>query len=122
MRHLGDKVHCEVRVCVPADDARIPETAIVERARKVTGVHLGIDVDGRRAAGVGIHTSGGVLLLDSQGCVRFCGGITRGRGHEGDNLGAAAIRSIVAGDDAVAKSQVYGCQIRKIDRNGNSDD
>lgn len=76
----------------------------------IPGVRAEIDPHGQAAVQFGSTTSGQVLLYDSTGQLRFQGGITQGRGHEGDNAGKLTIMSIVRGDrTSVDHSPVYGC-------------
>ena len=46
---------------------------------------------------MGATTSGHVLLYDAGGVLRFAGGITDGRGHEGDNAGLDAALALLRG-------------------------
>ena len=51
-----------------------------------------------------------VLLFDPEGALRFRGGVTSGRGHEGNNDGAAALESALRGrPGARAWARVFGC-------------
>ena len=53
------------------------------------------DPDGLLAASLGNLTSGGVVLYDASGRLRYQGGITGARGHEGDNAGELAVINIL---------------------------
>jgi hypothetical protein len=58
----------------------------------------------------GITTSGQTLLYDAAGKLVFSGGITRFRGHEGDNLGRTAISEFLQGNPLpTAQTPVFGC-------------
>jgi hypothetical protein len=71
------------------------------------------DPDGRLAASLGSLTSGQVLLYAADGTLRYQGGITVSRGHEGDNVGEEAVIEILRGSHASHKSMpVFGCPIR----------
>ena len=64
----------------------------------------------------GARTSGDTLLFDAGGRLRFHGGITGSRGHEGDNLGRAAVLAILRGDSpAPSSSPVFGCPLEDGD-------
>jgi hypothetical protein len=77
---------------------------------KIPGVRAVIDYKGVAAARYGSKTSGDVLLYDSSGKLRFHGGITGARGHEGDNAGESAVISLVLwGSSNVDNSPVFGC-------------
>ena len=47
-----------------------------------------VDVNGKVAEAMGVKTSGQVLLYDAKGELRYAGGLTSGRGHEGCDLGS----------------------------------
>ena len=77
------------------------------------------DDGGREARRFGATTSGMVLLYDARGALRFAGGITGSRGHEGDNYGLDALRTALAPiapgtpphTNTIARSRVFGCAI-----------
>ena len=96
------------------------KTDLRTRAAEIPGVHVLDDEDGREAALFGASTSGQALLYDVTGRLRFVGGITIARGHEGDSLGQALIAAAVAdphpAPDPSAPAQVgstavYGCAL-----------
>lgn len=68
----------------------------------------------------GVATSGHCLVYDSAGALRFSGGVTTGRGHEGPNQSHAWIASILQGKaldsachaNGVAEYPVFGCRIQ----------
>jgi hypothetical protein len=71
------------------------------------------DADGRLAAGLGCSTSGSVVLYDTQGRLRYHGGITMARGHEGDNAGERGVIEILQGLRASQVSMpVFGCPLQ----------
>ena len=58
----------------------------------------------------GVATSGQVLLYDDGGRLQFAGGITPGRGHQGDNAGLDSLRAILARrGPGNSTTPVYGC-------------
>lgn len=72
------------------------------------------DPDGRLAASLGAFTSGHVVLYDVNGRLRYQGGITASRGHEGDNLGELAVIEVLRGRPGGPKSlPVFGCAIQQ---------
>lgn len=74
------------------------------------------DPGGRLAASLGSLTSGGVVLYDADGKLRYQGGITSSRGHEGDNAGERAIIEILQGHrDSHRSMPVFGCPIQRPD-------
>ncbi|HYE60742.1 MAG TPA: hypothetical protein VD997_01995 [Phycisphaerales bacterium] len=88
------------------------DSALHEAARKIPGATLGEDRDGRIAASLGVSTSGTVLVLSSAGQVLFVGGITSGRGHQGDNAGADAVEAALRSQAPfVNPMPAYGCSL-----------
>lgn len=90
------------------------------RAAAIPGVRLIEDPEGREARRFGAFTSGQALLYDAAGQLTFAGGITPGRGHEGDNAGRDAIVASVErrGTPVAPRSNtqpyetpVYGCAL-----------
>jgi hypothetical protein len=82
-------------------------------AAGIPGVQVNEDVDGAEAARFGAATSGEVVLYGADGKLRFRGGITGVRGHEGDNLGLQKLMAAVASAPAgVGESKVYGCALQ----------
>lgn len=58
------------------------------------------------------YVSGQTMLYDPAGRLIFSGGITSGRGHQGDNAGAEAVIRRVNGDGQAPKSAaVFGCAL-----------
>lgn len=102
----------EVRLFVP-DDGSEPawaRTALWSRAAVIPGAHVDVDIGGREAARFDARTSGLVLAYAPDGRRLFAGGVTAGRGHEGDNAGHAALVAALRGDTA-ARADVYGCAL-----------
>ncbi|RYG36529.1 RedB [bacterium] len=85
---------------------------LANAVRRIPGVNLVGDTDGRWASRYGASTSGQVLLYSAGGKLVFSGGITPSRGHEGDSSGADAIVKYVQdGRSDLASAPVYGCAI-----------
>ncbi len=106
----------------PLGDARTDRIASDLRAiaAAIPGVRLVDDPGGVQTASLGAKTSGTVLFYDRTGRLRFNGGITPGRGHEGDSAGADALRALLreeAIDDVPAErtsssaTSVFGCEL-----------
>ena len=71
------------------------------------------DRNGELALALGCRTSGHVLLYAPDGTLRFCGGITSGRGHVGDNPASRALAAVLAGPPAVpVETAVFGCPLQ----------
>jgi hypothetical protein len=78
----------------------------------VPGVNALPDQDGAMARALGAATSGQVMLFDRDGLLKFSGGITASRGHDGDNLGHDAIVSLVkTGRSGISRTPVFGCSL-----------
>ena len=83
------------------------------QARAIPSVAVTIDQGGKDAAAFGATTSGQVAVYDSGGTMRFKGGITAGRGHEGDNPGYLAILALMRqGASPISATPVYGCSLQ----------
>jgi hypothetical protein len=80
-------------------------------AGAVAGARLVADPRATEAGRFGVVTSGHALLFDADGRLRFSGGITPARGHQGDSFGSAAILARLAGRPAPAEAPVFGCPI-----------
>jgi len=79
-------------------------------AAAIPGVRVMLDHDGADARRFGASTSGQALLYDISGRLRFNGGITDARGHEGDNAGRASLESLLLhGTAATGHTSVFGC-------------
>lgn len=77
-----------------------------------TGAKQLTDVDGRQARCFGAKTSGLVLLYDPEGRLTFRGGITAGRGHQGDNPGLSALLARLTGEESgYQQYAVFGCPL-----------
>jgi hypothetical protein len=85
-------------------------------ATSIPGATVLDDTNGVMAQKFGAETSGFVLLYDTRGELLFKGGITDGRGHEGDNAGEEAIVALATGkNSAIKQTQVFGCSL--LDKN-----
>lgn len=102
---------------VPAD---WHETTLWTEARRIPGAVCHVDPDGRRTTEFGVATSGHVLLFAPGGARVFSGGITSGRGHDGENPGGESLSRLLCGLESAFESRlaieqnsfaVYGCEI-----------
>ncbi len=93
-----------------------------DAAVAIPGVTVSIDADGKDAAAFGATTSGTVILIAETGKVLFNGGITDGRGHQGDNPGLLRILSLLHhAEPSVESAPVYGCRLNSTSyRGGNA--
>lgn len=88
------------------------QTPLAEQARSIPGVQVRCDHEAKLAERYGAHTSGHVLLYDSLNQLRFSGGITRSRGHEGDSPGSRSIEALLAGRTPEGSAaRVFGCPL-----------
>ena len=79
------------------------------------------DPGGEIAASLGCLTSGAVVLYDGAGKLRYQGGITGSRGHEGDNDGERTVLEILRGQHgSFSALPVFGCPIRSALSRGES--
>ena len=84
----------------------------LERANKLSDSKLVIDTEGREAQRFGAMTSGTVMWFDDVGRRLFAGGITAGRGHEGDNAGRKSIEDLLRGSTRLVVSMpALGCKL-----------
>lgn len=111
---VGTRVVTQVMFLLPKGrDMDWAETDLWRRVGEIDGVERRIDAGGALAARFGAHTSGQALLYDSAGQLRFAGGLTPTRGHQGDSVGRQAVLAL-AGGEAVpsAHARVFGCPLR----------
>ncbi|MFL5328550.1 MAG: hypothetical protein ACJ8C4_06510 [Gemmataceae bacterium] len=87
------------------------DSTLCQSVRRIPGARITFDSEGHEAKRFGVSTSGHALLYDVAGRLLFSGGITGGRGHEGDNAGRDAVIEWVDGHAALDSTPVYGCPI-----------
>lgn len=81
-------------------------------ARGIPDLDVATDTGGVEARRFGVKSSGQMLLYSRDGHLLFAGGITPGRGHEGDSAGADAIEQLVAQQPAArTTTPVFGCEL-----------
>jgi hypothetical protein len=104
----------------PADESEEwTATDLRTSAEAIPNVRVLIDEDERETKIFNAQTSGLTLLYDRHGNLRFDGGITASRGHEGDNAGSRAIFEIITEDIfRTPETAVYGCPLRTKDCSG----
>jgi hypothetical protein len=105
----------DVNVLVLADDAigdGWSRSDLWDAAAAIPGVNIFADEGGTEARHFGTATSGEAILYDAAGRLQFSGGITRSRGHEGENAGRSALESILRDGMALRSStSVFGCPL-----------
>lgn len=89
------------------------QTGLIERVRAIPGVEVRLDARGLEAKRFGATTSGHVACFGSDGRLLFSGGITPGRGHEGESAGAEAVMACLRGEPGggVKSTPVFGCEL-----------
>jgi hypothetical protein len=88
-------------------------TSLWKSASSIPGVTCVHDPNEELSARFKAGTSGQTFVYDGQGNLRFNGGITIARGHDGDSDGLDAITAIVNGrEPAVQQTPVFGCSLR----------
>ena len=81
-------------------------------AAAIPDVRVSFDEEGVEARRFGATTSGHVALFDELGRLKFHGGITGSRGHQGDNIGSRKVIDLLAGvTTEAAKFPVFGCSL-----------
>ncbi len=99
-------------------DAGFEDGTIAERAARIRGARVHVDIDGVEAARFGAHASGTTLLYSHDGTLLFRGGLTISRGHEGRSEAHDRIIGLVKADhrDAhgVAQTPVFGCETEDV--------
>lgn len=81
-----------------------------DTASHMAGVTVVMDEDGSEAEIFGASTSGHTVVYDRAGKLIFTGGITRARGHVGDNAGRERVLSLVQTGTADGNThEVFGC-------------
>ena len=92
------------------------ESSLWDQATRIDNVSVFADEGGVEAARFGAATSGQVLAYDAQGVLRFAGGITPSRAHEGDSTGRAQLLELLShwesgGPSNMHESEVFGCPL-----------
>jgi hypothetical protein len=87
-------------------------TALWDAAAAVPGFLVCADDDEREARRFAAATSGHAMLFAPDGKCLFSGGITRSRGHAGDNVGRTAVVSrLLDGSAETTRTPVFGCPL-----------
>jgi hypothetical protein len=87
------------------------KTDLWRSASLIPAVHPVVDREGREAQLFSVWTSGQTLLYGPDGKLKFNGGITGARGHEGDNAGETALLSLLRGGANLNQTPVFGCAL-----------
>lgn len=111
--------HCRASLSVDVlflRPASIPDgwedTDLWGAAARIPGVRVRWDDAGAMAKRYAAKTSGHAVLYDAEGRLRFQGGITVSRGHEGDSPGRTHITNLVNnGVEGSFATPAYGCAL-----------
>ncbi len=96
-----------------ASAEQIAESGLWRKAASIPGVSVFYDAGGRETDRFGGQASGQTMLYNREGALVFSGGITRTRGHQGENEGVDTLVRLVTGGegDKVLHTSVYGCDL-----------
>lgn len=85
------------------------KTSLWEKASRISSIKL-VMMDDEEISQFGVITSGQTLLYNPRGNLIFSGGITVGRGHEGESIGRQAIQNYLqTGNTDLHQTSVFGC-------------
>ena len=124
MARAQGNVDAHVLFVVPAGfSAEWAQSDLWRSAEEIPGVQPHLDFGGEAARRIQARTSGTVVIYDRAGQLRFHGGITASRGHDGDNAGRSAVLALLNGSDGASGSPggspsgslggtfVFGCSL-----------
>lgn len=115
MTDVDGKLQVVIVFIKPPDaDEDWTNTDLRAYAESIPHVRVLIDEDERETRVFGAEVSGLNLLYDRSGNLRFNGGITAGRGHEGDNAGRRAIYEIITESQSQTTETIaFGCPLHE---------
>lgn len=88
------------------------DNSVLHRARAMPGVATQLDPGGVLAAHFGARTSGTALLFGPDGALRYAGGLTFARGHEGEGVATAQLLAALGqAPTEVVHTAVFGCSL-----------
>jgi len=120
MARVAGKVNAYVLFLKPASSgADWENTGLRQTVARIPGVTVLSDQGGLEARRFGATTSGHTLLFSTDGRLLFSGGITKSRGHAGDNEGESAILALVNHQPARrTETLVFGCALASRSERG----
>tara|TARA_R110002111_G_scaffold67_2_gene648 strand:- start:84212 stop:84910 length:699 start_codon:yes stop_codon:yes gene_type:complete len=90
------------------------KTDLWSSAAAIPGVTVACDENGSEAVRFRAATSGYTLLYSVDGQLQFQGGITKSRGHSGDNAGRSALEAILRnGTPGKKQTFAFGCPLQE---------
>ena len=116
--NAGDRADIYVVVLAPiGTGGEWVRSRLWDQADAIPGVTMISDRDGVQSRHFGAATSGQALFYDASGTLRFAGGITGSRGHEGDNPGREALERLIRDEPLdYAWTRVFGCALFQSER------
>jgi len=103
-----------VLVCPKRFQSQWATSSLAKRCESIPDGRVIIDSDREMAKRFYATTSGYCLLYSASGRLLFQGGITTGRGHEGESLGRVALRQIFSGrPTSIDRMPVFGCELNQ---------
>ena len=114
LRHVRGDVEAHVVFLRPEGrgQAWVEASDLWQRAAGWPYAQVHVDPSGQEARRFGAYTSGQVLYYDAEGRLRFDGGITASRGHEGQNKGRQALHQLITtGAASTHSTPVFGCAL-----------
>ena len=112
MKNHGNSFKCIFLFYTPSRFASGWEkTDIWNQASEIPGAELVSDIDGRETRKFSGFTSGQTYIFDRNGQLRYSGGLTEGRGHQGECQNLDAAVKALSSDSAATSGAVYGCPV-----------
>lgn len=117
LRHVlsgrAGRVDAQLWVVIPPGaPAAWSDGSTLTSAADIPGLSIHFDRGGVEAARFDAGTSGQVVLYDPSGRLRYHGGVTGARGHEGDNRGRErVIAQLDRARPEPLAAPVYGCEL-----------
>jgi hypothetical protein len=111
LARVAGRADVHVLLLQPASvDPTWADHGLEQLAASIPTVQVHWDLGGEEAMRFGVATSGEVLLYDAAARLRFAGGVTAGRAHEGANAGRdELLAQLTAASGDVGTSPVFGC-------------
>ncbi|MBI1380308.1 MAG: hypothetical protein GC161_04390 [Planctomycetaceae bacterium] len=117
LTNLQRSLRTEVLLWTPAgldlaETEAFADSSVLHRARAMPGISVRLDPGGDLATHFGARTSGTALLFGPDGRLRYAGGLTFARGHEGEGVATAKLLAAIAQAPAeVVQTAVFGCSL-----------
>lgn len=89
------------------------DTDLTRLAGRIPGAGLMLDLGLAETRRFGIRTSGELVLYDRDGRLRFVGGVTPARAHQGDSVGLSYLQKYNSRTREVGHAPTYGCDLEE---------